>query len=1641
MRKIVFLAAFFFFSLGYALAWANDSCEECPGGNGDWCIFHGSEVSDGECLAGEESDCDAALFEATQDTDTYVSCEDCYADGEGLDSAMAECICEGNIPDDCQTAGDGNVSNPDSRDGGKEAADRAADSRAADFLQRTREETASGAQHFTPTGDATRDHFSGITVAPGNYGYTPPSYPHTTQNKSPGAAPERSRSGGDSPNNPLAQKDRGDPINPFTGELILTRTDLEAPGISLTRTYRNQLAHDGPFGLGWIHNFSSYLYVADSSDELLRMGPGGYIETYTPHPENHCLFDSAKGKYARLTKTDCNSDREYKILYSDLTEETYQIHPSNPDIALLRSIVTRDGRRTALNYNAQGQLTEVVGPLGFKLRFEYNSGGIGAGKVKKVSVINPQGQAAVKWIDYTYEEQDPADRATLWVLHQAKRSPSDGALSGTAETYFYDKGHYSNRESAFPIHGVKDFCKNNCFNEVLPHGCQEGCATAVADCETDCRNDCEAGDPTEECDDECSDSDVCSGLCEDDECISECEDDTDQGCDKACDPVRGQCAELAQTCPTDCLQGATAEERRDANCQMECVDELFVYGVPGDLNGNLLQIKNNAGQMVLKAEYGADPHNISFDRVIHQQMKEDGPIYAALYSGVDPWEEDFAPDVHITDFAGNSTDYVYNDNGGIIKKTVQGPAGGALGYEWKYEYNANGEIKTMTWPNGRRAVYEYQGEETDSNKMGRQTNVLAQGNVRRVTLEPSPGNGVSDAPIHLDYDYYDEMNGLAPAPVYNQIKSVADFRGTTRFEYDARGNPRMIISPAISLDTGQTIFPVSQFDYNSSNQPIQFTDGKGNKVRYFYNPLSNPVGTTCNLSPGNDVGGLLRGVQYGANASQPQSTCFAYDANGRMTAQTGADGVARTFQYDARDLLKSVSDPLGLAANFYYDAFDNLWKTEKTTRDAASVMGPVQTTTLHTDPWGNLDNISQEKREGQNHDVILDYDGNQNVIGNRDPLFGMTTWNYGVYGQVSMETMSDDPTRGWSRYTHVDANSNIIGYTDALSHSLSAILYDGHDRIRQFTGFDGVTHIYSYYPDSRLQKHEWSYLGQTGGVRRAKAEYEYNALGWPTKITTTPLVGFEGVTAQTQLFYDANGNVTKVTDAKNYSTLYFYDEQNRLIKSSEKPDGQHVRETVNFYNNKGQLQFIKNVDWDGVNGRAITTTEERSYDELGRLKTIKAPDGGATKYSWDGLGNIIKVESPNGSVEETHKDGLGRPVAWSKKASGGVTESLNWNWNDTTHTVVMTDGKGGRTESHFDSRGRVDKVTRFSDSGSLVQTYSYDQESRVTGWVDAEGNRVTQEFDNAGRIIKRELKPVLLTVGTTLQRFAYQGNCLRYSFDNNDNSTASDDVAVTLDCDYRDNTIYDSINGHITTASRDARGAVDWLTYSSGTSYGLGYDPSGRLISTSRGRTPMVNYTYSGPNVGLVQYASTRDLMGYDAAGQLKTIEALSGNTNGARLASWEFTLNNMSLPEQIKGSVKFGTDMAQFMEGATYDGLGELKLATITKTGGTAAVQQQLPEAWLGKYEYTFDNNSNRTNQKYTGALSRNIDYVINQLSQYSKVGALTLDYDKNGNLIRKGDKEFRYDFLGRLRSVKYSRQTPVIPITIPTSGVSISR
>ncbi|MEV4106050.1 DNRLRE domain-containing protein [Nonomuraea sp. NPDC049695] len=344
--------------------------------------------------------------------------------------------------------------------------------------------------------------------------------------------------------------------------------------------------------------------------------------------------------------------------------------------------------------------------------------------------------------------------------------------------------------------------------------------------------------------------------------------------------------------------------------------------------------------------------------------------------------------------------------------------------------------------------------------------------------------------------------------------------------------------------------------------------------------------------------------------------------------------------------------------------------------------------------------------------------------------------------------------------------------TDPLQHQTKYLL-DAYGRPDKITNAKGEITDLDWDPD-----HNVTTLIEDNG---ATTTWEYDQkTGYPEKITdaeanknsTPPTVltyqrGLNGYVADLtgktspkgnawKFVYDANGNLTKVTDPlgvltsgdpDDYTTTYEYDGLGQLTKAIDAKDNPT---TFSDYHPTGYPQKI--TDAYGVEtpaeGDHTTTTE---YDVRGNVLSVTDALGKKTTQTYDVFkrpleskvpkdqdknqfivtpapiydrnDNITKTTAPNGAVATADYDKADQLIEsiLPKDTTDGPERKATFTWDLAGNLKTQTEPKGNLA-------GAV--------PADFTTTYIYDPIYQLTDVINAKQHKITYEYDNVGNTTK-----------------------------------------------------------------------------------------------------------------------------------------------------------------------------------------------------------------------------------------------------------------------------------------------------------------
>jgi len=478
----------------------------------------------------------------------------------------------------------------------------------------------------------------------------------------------------------------------------------------------------------------------------------------------------------------------------------------------------------------------------------------------------------------------------------------------------------------------------------------------------------------------------------------------------------------------------------------------------------------------------------------------------------------------------------------------------------------------------------------------------------------------------------------------------------------------------------------------------------------------------------------------------------------------------------------------------------------------------------------------------------------------------------------------------------------------------------------------------------------------------------------------------------TVYFYNEFGKITKEIDPEGGITEYQYDHNSQLILQRDAEDN-----TIRFtYNQAGKLIEVTNASGQATslsynsqgNPTALTDAQghqwQRQYDSKGRLSAAIDPDGNTTHYQYDEAGNPAAVT-----------DALGRTHAftWNEKsellsqtdAAGNQTQ---YEYDDRGQIIQVTDSQGRSTRYFYDKNGNINQV--FHTDGSSVQM-RYTPEGRLTHYTDAVGRTTQYRYDGLSQPVER-IDP--------------NGQVFKYEYDAERNLTA-----LINENGERYELYYDKNERLIKEIGFDGR------------VQSYGYNLAGHLIRHTDGANRLTIFTRD--ELGrLLQKQSTDgelSLFNYDPLGRL-----LQAANNHSEL-QFKYNAIGQLIEEQQN---------AQRIQ-HRYDAAGQ-KVQTTLPTGDSVDYQYND----LGLFtEVAFNGQTVTQVQRNTqGQEVLRTSGAISSHNEYDPMGRLVRQralkdlnplidrryrYDKSGNLrqiedFKRGTTRFHYDALDRLKAVE---------------------
>lgn len=737
-----------------------------------------------------------------------------------------------------------------------------------------------------------------------------------------------------------------------------------------------------------------------------------------------------------------------------------------------------------------------------------------------------------------------------------------------------------------------------------------------------------------------------------------------------------------------------------------------------------------------------------------------------------------------------------------------------------------------------------------------------------------------------------------------------------------------------------------------------------------------------------------------------------FNSYGHIATMVDPAGVTVTYTYDSMARLSTVSNGLGRTLTLTYGTNNFLSSVSDGTGRSVSY-------TLDSD--GNLVTVTDPNSKNWTYEY--DLPGRMTKLFKpANPTVAIVTNTYDSLGRIKEQ--ADYQSNVWqyffagSRTEEVNPNGKSgILYFNNLGKTVKSInlvgkkstsLFDGRGRLTKTTAPEGNSSEHTYDSKNRVTQ---------------------------TIVKAKPASGLADIVSSAT--YDATWNKLKTaTDALGRVTTMNYDVANGNLLSVVSPAVTGLgSSTVSMtYNARGQVLTVTSPDgivtkntFDASTEKLLTTVADFG---VGRLNLT-------TNFGYDSVGNVTSVQDPRGFTSAATVDVLRRVTQTTTTAPFSYVTKFTFDDNGNTIKVErQTSDPANPWQTTQVSYTADNKVLTATDASGNVTTLTYDTMQRLWKTQDAIGRLLTNNFDDANRVIT-VLDPAGITAFT--YTFTDNGKVASIKDARNYTTTPSYDghdrpLRTTYpDATYEEVSSYDGNSNPLVLRTRSA--ATVTLTYDelnrvktkSPTGQAVVttvYDIAGRVTTVS---TPVVA---GDPSSG----AFTKF---YDTAGRfykeqypdgLSVNHVLDANGNATKMTYPDgyfidrvFDELNRLTDIKLNGA---GTSAVQFQ----YDALSR-RTKLIYENGCTTNYGFEADNDLSGllhnfvgsnvQFAYTFDSvnqmlsqrTSDPANYRWTPAAPNTVAYgTASNINQYPTVGGTAQTYSTDGCLTNDGT--FKYEF-----------------------------
>lgn len=322
----------------------------------------------------------------------------------------------------------------------------------------------------------------------------------------------------------------------------------------------------------------------------------------------------------------------------------------------------------------------------------------------------------------------------------------------------------------------------------------------------------------------------------------------------------------------------------------------------------------------------------------------------------------------------------------------------------------------------------------------------------------------------------------------------------------------------------------------------------------------------------------------------------------------------------------------------------------------------------------------------------------------------VTTLTYDARGRVDVVTVGNLVT---------DYDFDSVGNLDLITRADGSFIDYEYDAAHRLTDIRDQTGSHIHYTLDALGNRKGTDIKDAGGNLKRTSTAIYNQLGQLEKTI--------GAALQTTdyLLYDNNGNLKHLRDADNKNTWLGYDALNRLETTTNELND--VSTTV--YDAQDNITGV--TDFKGL-------VTNYSFDGLGNRTELNSPDTGITQYpSHDGRGNVLTMIDAQNQTSTYTYDALNRIdfIIYNDGSTADYVYDVGVNAKGRLSSITYVDSTGtktGNTAWTNDVYGRVNSKTETINAISLTTTYNFNPTTgQLENIITSGGHTISYAYLNA----------------------------------------------------------------------------------------------------------------------------------------------------------------------------------------------------------------------------------------------------------------------------------------------------------------------